>query len=86
MEAIMIELVVDEQSLITRLLERGKVSGRADDNLETIQKRLSVYHAQTEDVAKYYLRNGNYFAVNGNMSIEEVFMQIEQIIQLKIKA
>ncbi len=86
MEAIMIELVVDEQSLITRLLERGKVSGRADDNLETIQKRLAVYHAQTEDVAKYYLRNGNYFAVNGNMSIEEVFMQIEQIIQLKIKA
>jgi adenylate kinase len=86
MEAIMIELVVDEQSLITRLLERGKVSGRADDNLETIQKRLSVYHAQTEDVAKYYLRNGNYFAVNGNMSIEEVFMQIEQIIQLKTKA
>lgn len=86
MEAIMIELVVDEQSLINRLLERGKVSGRADDNLETIQKRLSVYHAQTEDVAKYYLRNGNYFAVNGNMSIEEVFMQIEQIIQLKTKA
>lgn len=86
MEAIMIELVVDEQSLITRLLERGKVSGRADDNLETIQKRLAVYHAQTEDVAKYYLRNGNYFAVNGNMSIEEVFMQIEQIIQLKTKA
>ena len=86
MDAIMIELVVDEQSLIKRLLERGKVSGRADDNLETIQKRLSVYHAQTEDVAKYYLRNGNYFAVNGNMSIEEVFMQIEQIIQLKTKA
>jgi adenylate kinase len=86
MDAIMIELVVDEQSLINRLLERGKVSGRADDNLETIQKRLSVYHAQTEDVAKYYLRNGNYFAVNGNMSIEEVFMQIEQIIQLKTKA
>lgn len=83
MEAIMIELVVDEQSLIDRLLERGKVSGRADDNLETIKKRLAIYHDQTEPVAKYFLHQGNYFAVNGNHSIEDVFLQIERIIELQ---
>ncbi len=86
MEAIMIELVVDEQSLINRLLERGKVSGRADDNLETIQKRLAIYHTQTKPVAEYYLHKGNYFAVNGNLSMEDVFLQIERIIQLHTKA
>lgn len=85
MDAIMIELVVDEHSLVERLLERGKVSGRADDNLETIQKRLSVYHDQTESVAKFYLHKGNYFAVNGNHSVEDVFMQIERIIELQTR-
>ena len=80
MEAIMIDLMVDEQLLIQRLLERGKVSGRADDNLNTIRHRIAVYHDQTEPIAHYYLRHGNYFAVNGNYEVEDVFSQIKRII------
>ena len=82
MEAIMIDLMVDEQLIIQRLIERGKVSGRADDNLNTIRHRIAVYHNQTEPVANYYLHQGNYFAVNGNHTVEEVFMQIRRIIEL----
>ncbi len=82
MEAIMIDLLVDEQLLIQRLIERGKVSGRADDNLNTIRHRIAVYHNQTEPVAGYYLHQGNYFTVNGNHSMEEVFMQIERVIEI----
>lgn len=80
MEAIMIDLMVDEQLLIQRLLERGKVSGRADDNLNTIRHRIAVYHQQTEPIAHYYLRHGNYFAVNGNHGVEDVFTQVKRIV------
>lgn len=82
MEAIMIDLLVDEQLLIQRLIDRGKVSGRADDNLNTIRHRIAVYHNQTEPIAHYYLHHGNYFTVNGNHSVEDVFLQIERIIEL----
>lgn len=82
MEAIMIDLMVDEQLLIQRLIERGKVSGRADDNLNTIRHRIAVYHQQTEPVAHYYLHHGNYFAVNGNHTMADVFLQIMRVIEL----
>lgn len=80
MEAIMIDLLVDEQLLIQRLIERGKVSGRADDNLNTIRHRIAVYHNQTEPIAHYYLHQGNYFAVNGNQPVEDVFLQIQRVV------
>jgi adenylate kinase len=85
MEAIMIDLMVDEQLLIQRLIERGKISGRADDNLNTIRHRIAVYHNQTEPIAHYYLHHGNYCPVNGNHNIEDVFLQIERIIDNYLK-
>ena len=85
MDAIMIDLMVDEQLLIQRLIERGKVSGRADDNLNTIRHRIAVYHDQTEPIAHYYLRHGNYFAVNGNYDVEDVFSQVKRIIDREKK-
>lgn len=85
MEAIMIDLLVDEQLLIQRLIERGKVSGRADDNLNTIRHRIAVYHNQTEPIALYYLHHGNYCPVNGNHSMEDVFLQIERILDAQLK-
>lgn len=80
MDAIMIDLLVDEQLLIQRLIDRGKVSGRADDNLNTIRHRIAVYHNQTEPIAHYYLHKGNYFAVNGNHTMADVFLQIMRIV------
>ena len=80
MDAVMIDLLVDEQLLIQRLIERGKVSGRADDNLNTIRHRIAIYHNQTEPIAHYYLHHGNYVAANGNHNVEDVFLQIERII------
>lgn len=85
MEAIMIDLMVDEQLLIQRLIERGKVSGRKDDNLNTIRHRIAVYHQQTEPIAHYYLHHGNYFAVNGNHTMADVFLQIMRIVDRQLK-
>ena len=82
MDAIMIDLLVDEQLLIQRLIERGKVSGRKDDNLNTIRHRIAVYHQQTEPIAQYDLHHGNYYAVNGNHTMADVFLQIMRLVEL----
>ena len=77
---VMINLQVDNDELTKRLLERGKTSGRSDDNLETIKERLVVYHRQTEPVAAHYKGLGKYRSVDGVGSIPEIFTRIEKIL------
>ena len=69
-------LEVEEKELIDRLVKRGKESGRSDDNPETIQARLKVYHAQTSPLRDYYMEEGNYKAVAGTGSIDDIFANI----------
>lgn len=69
-------LEVHEDELVERLIKRGKDSGRADDNLETIKQRLEVYHNQTKPLQDYYIAEGKYRAINGQGSIDEIFARI----------
>lgn len=85
MSAVMLDMFVEEEELIERLLNRGKTSGRADDNYETIKQRLQVYKDVTKPVATYYLHNNNYFAINGNNTMEDTFAQIDNILQIVTK-
>ena len=55
---VMIELVVDEDTLLKRLLNRAIEQGRADDNEETIKARFAVYPAQTEPLAEWFEKEG----------------------------
>jgi adenylate kinase len=73
----LIDLQVDEAELVKRLLERGKISGRSDDNAETIQSRLKVYHAQTAPLAEYYQQKGKRIEIKGVGTIEEIFDRIK---------
>jgi len=45
---------VSDETMTARLLERGKTSGRVDDNEETIKKRLQTFHNQTRPVIDYF--------------------------------
>ncbi|MBR2450865.1 MAG: adenylate kinase [Paludibacteraceae bacterium] len=85
MKAVLLDLFVEEDEVIKRLLNRGKTSGRADDNYETIKKRLQVYQTETKPVCTYYLHRHNYFAINGNYSMEDTFSQIDNILKLTQK-
>ncbi|OAV65335.1 Adenylate kinase [Bacteroidales bacterium Barb6XT] len=76
--SVMLDLQVEEQELITRLLGRGKLSGRSDDNLETIQFRLKVYHTQTSPLIDYYKQEKKYIAVQGMDSIDDIFNRIKE--------
>lgn len=75
---VLLDLVVEEEELVSRLLNRGKTSGRNDDNLETIKKRLKVYHEQTEPVIEYYKKLGKYAGINGMGTVQEIFSRIEK--------
>ena len=85
MKAVLLDLFVEEDEVIKRLLNRGKTSGRADDNYVTIKKRLQVYQTETKPVCTYYLHRHNYFAINGNYSMEDTFCQIDNILKLAQK-
>lgn len=71
-------LDVAEDELIRRMLERGKQSGRADDNLDTITKRLQVYHKQTAPLRDYYTKKGTFHPIDGNGDIDEIFSSIRK--------
>lgn len=69
-------LEVEEDELVKRMLERGKAFGRSDDNIDTIKKRLEVYHKQTSPLKDYYIGKGNYHAINGNGTVDGIFKDI----------
>ena len=78
--AVLLDIRVPEEEVIRRLIERGKTSGRADDNLNTIKERLVVYHRQTEPVAAYYQGLDKYEAVDGLGTIPEIFTRIQAVL------
>lgn len=78
-----IGLEVPEEELIARMLHRGEVEGRADDNPETIKNRLDVYHNQTLPLADYYKKEGCYIPINGLGVVDEIFENIATGIERK---
>ena len=75
-----LQLEVPEEMLTERLLNRGKTSGRADDNAETIRKRLEVYHSQTAPLAAWYTAEGKLHALKGYGALEEINAALCEVI------
>jgi len=72
----MVSLSVPEEELVHRLVERGKNSGRADDNETTIRKRIQEYEEKTLPVADYYAAQNKLHGVNGLGDISEISQRI----------
>lgn len=68
----MLELDVPDEMLMERLLNRGKTSGRADDNEETIRKRLEVYHNQTSPLIEWYAQEGKRHTIKGYGTLDAI--------------
>jgi adenylate kinase len=81
--SVLLDLTVDNDELINRLLKRGETSGRSDDNLETIKKRLEIYEIKTAPVSDFYKKINKYASINGMGSIEEIFERIAAVIDSK---
>lgn len=79
--ALVLALDVTEQELINRLLNRGKTSGRSDDNSEdVIKKRFAVYTNETSPVADYYKKTRKFKAIHGEGSVDEINAALRQAI------
>ena len=74
--SIMLDLEVPEDELMVRLIKRGQETGRADDNEETIKKRLVVYHSQTAPLIDWYKNDGKYCHINGLGTMDGIFADI----------
>lgn len=78
---VMISLLVAEEELVKRLLNRGLTSGRSDDtNEEVIRARIVEYRNKTSVVADYYKKFDKFSEVKGEGSIDEIFDSISAVI------
>ncbi len=73
-----IGLEVPDEELTARLVNRGKTSGRADDNPQTISNRLKVYHSTTSPLRDFYIKDGKYTSIHGLGSVDDIFSRISQ--------
>lgn len=80
----LISLDVPEEESVTRLLNRGKTSGRSDDNDVVIRNRLKEYYEKTLPVLKFYKDKGVYKEVDGTKTIEDVNTDINDIIKSEL--
>ena len=79
--SVMVALVVNDDELLSRLLNRGKTSGRPDDqNEELISKRIHEYNSKTKPVADYYQEQGKFVAIDGMGNIDSIFEEITRAI------
>jgi adenylate kinase len=74
---VMLALEVEKQELVNRLLNRGKDSGRADDqDISVIENRIAVYNRETAVVANYYKAQGKFKSIFGMGQIDDIFNRL----------
>lgn len=79
---LIIALEVDDNELKNRILERGKTSGRVDDQSEEkVETRISVYKEETLPIANYYKIQNKFYSINGIGSIEDIANNINRVIE-----
>ena len=75
-----INLKADEDELIKRILERGKVSGRSDEAVEIVKKRQKIYWEQTAPLIEYYQNKNILKDIDGVGNIEQITNRILEVI------
>jgi len=83
--ALVINLNVGEDELVNRLLYRGISSGRVDDNYETIQHRIKVYHEKTAPVKAFYQDLGCAVDIDGTGGLSDIFHRISTALDAVIE-
>ena len=77
---LVINLDLNEEEALKRILLRGQTSGRSDDNIKTTKNRLKVYRDRTEPVLNYYKTQNKLKVVDGRQSIKKIASEIKKII------
>ena len=77
---LVLDLAVQQDELISRMLKRAKLENRSDDNAETISARLRVFYTQTAPLLVYYREQGKLVTIDGMQSPDEVFSDIQRVV------
>jgi adenylate kinase len=80
LEAVL-EFQLGEEEAFRRLLGRAEEQGRTDDTPDVIRRRITVYREQTEPLVAYYLGRGILVGIDADRTVDEVYAQIEDVIQ-----
>ena len=76
-----IALDVDEEELISRIIDRGKTSNRSDDqDIEKIQNRFNEYNMKTSILSRYYKDQKKFFEVDGSGTVDEITKRLFDLI------
>tara|TARA_Y100000768_G_scaffold341525_1_gene286057 strand:- start:333 stop:908 length:576 start_codon:yes stop_codon:yes gene_type:complete len=76
-----IALEVDEDDLITRLLDRGKTTNRSDDqDIEKIKNRFNEYNNKTSVLINFYQKQSKFYSVNGHGSVEDITSRLFNLV------
>lgn len=79
---VLLQLDVDDEEIVKRILNRGKTSGRSDDNDESIiRNRIAVFSEETAPVYDYYDKVGKSTRINGIGSLDEIFARLSSAIE-----
>jgi adenylate kinase len=82
---LMLALSVDEDELLQRLLKRGKISARPDDqDPDKIRNRFAVYKRETTPVAEFYRAQGKLFNIEGVGDIDVIFVRLTETIDANV--
>ncbi|CAI9716932.1 adenylate kinase isoenzyme 5-like isoform X9 [Octopus vulgaris] len=76
--AAVLNFTAPDDVLVARLLDRGKTSGRDDDNKETIMKRLVTFHEITQPVIDHYQGQNKVINIDSNNTVDKVFVQAKE--------
>jgi adenylate kinase len=71
-----LELVVDDDVVVGRLLKRAEIEGRSDDTEEVIRERMAIYHRETRPLSDTYRARGLLVEVDGDGAVDEVTERI----------
>lgn len=82
---LVINLKLSEEEALKRILKRGKISGRSDDNLKTTKNRLHIYKTRTEPILDYYRKRKILKEVDGKRTIKQIEKEIKKIISQETK-
>jgi adenylate kinase len=74
---------LDKQESLIRLFKRAEIEGRADDNEESIKRRIDIFFADTLPIVETYKQEGKLIELDATPSIEEVFQNLEQTLELQ---
>ncbi len=81
----MLSLEVPKDELISRMLERAKIGGRADDTMDVIKVRLDEYENKTKPVIEFYKEKNKYFPIDGVGSVNTIFNNLIETIEGTMK-